>query len=239
MELSRVKEGVSYFDLNGQGPALLCLHGIQGCKESFEKLRNSSVGKEYRLIIPDLPGFGESSTRPDGGVRLPQQAESIKNFIESLKLDRLAIYGHSLGGMLGILLLDMIPERITALICSEGNLRLEDCGESRKVAALSFNEFQMTRLPELRRKGVAVDPLTFYETSKSVVEVSSSEKLYHILLESPRPVLFIRGGESHFETVPSGNNVRTVEIPGESHFSLLKSDAVIRAIENFLLELTV
>jgi pimeloyl-ACP methyl ester carboxylesterase len=234
----RVTSGIAYLDSsNGELP-LICLHGIQGSKESYISLLSSPLSRSGRLIIPDLPGFGASEMPDDETWELDRQAERIVGFIDALKIGRLAVYGHSLGGMLGTLLLERIPDRIICLISSEGNLRLADCGESRRVAAMNFEDFKTTRYPELRKRGVRTSALGFHSTASSVVRLSESGRLLTLLTESPCPVLFIRGGASHFDTVPMGSRIRNVVIPAETHFTLPESRGSIEAISRFLSEMS-
>jgi pimeloyl-ACP methyl ester carboxylesterase len=229
--------GIAYLDSAGTLPPLLCLHGIQGSKESYSFLLDSPLARQARLVIPDIPGFGASHTPADCVFDLARQAERLVDFIDDIKIERIAVYGHSLGGMLGTLLLEKIPDRITGLISSEGNLSLEDCGESRRVVEIDFDEFEATRYPELKKRGVSTSALSFYSIAKSVVKLSESERLFTVLANSPRPVLFIRGGASHFKSVPVGNNVRNVEIPNETHFTLPGSRGSVEIVTSFFSEL--
>lgn|GEM_PF-6931289 len=234
---NQATSGISYLDSGGTHPPLLCLHGIQGSKESFSFLLNSPLARQARLIIPDIPGFGASHAPSDCVFDLDQQAERLVDFIDEVKIKRVIVYGHSLGGMLGTLLLEKIPDRITGLISSEGNLSLEDCGESRRVVEIDFDEFEATRYPELKKRGVSTSAVSFYSTARSVVQLSKSGRLFTVLANSPRPVLFIRGGASHFKSVPVGDNVRNVEIANETHFTLPGSRGSIDIVTSFFSEL--
>lgn len=226
--------GISYYDSGPGTPTILCLHGIQGSKDSFQPLANRLLRNRVRLLIPDIPGFGASPLSTEDGCGLSQQARVMSDFIRSRNIDRLVVYGHSLGGMLGTLLLEQRLDNLVALISSEGNLRLDDCGESRKVAQMSFEEFRSTRYPELQKKGVKTDPLVFYQTAESVVATAESERLLDLLNTASCPVLFIRGGASHFSTVPTSETIQSVVVPGETHLSLSSSQGSIEAIERFI-----
>jgi haloalkane dehalogenase len=229
--------GVAYFDTCEGSPFLLCLHGIQGSKESYLPHLESPLLRGIRLIVPDLPGFGDSRIPDDRLFTLERQTDHLVGFLDALGIGKVAVYGHSLGGMLGALLLERIPDRILGLICSEGNLRLQDCGESRRVADMTFAQFNQSRFPELLKRGVRTDASCFYETARSVVHLSQSERCLSLITEAPSPVLFIRGGKSHFATTPVGQNVRTVLISGETHLTLPESPRSIIAISDFLGEI--
>ena len=230
--------GVAYLDSGRGNPVLLCLHGIQGSKDSYQHFLEAPLLRQARILVPDIPGFGASRGPADLTFELQRQAERLLSFLDSLSIEKVAVYGHSLGGMLGTLLLEQAPQRILGLISSEGNLRLEDCGESRRVAAMSFEEFEATRYPDLQKRGIRTDARGFYETAKFVVEIAESERLLSLLTCALCPVLFIRGSASHFATVPVGSNIRNVEIPGETHFTLSESKASVEAIAEFLVKLS-
>jgi pimeloyl-ACP methyl ester carboxylesterase len=225
---------MAYLDAGGAGPVLLCLHGIQGSKESFQAYADSPLRRAARLIRPDITGFGASLPPADSTFDLQRQAERIAVFLDELGIQRLFIYGHSLGGMLAILLLEQIPERIIGCICAEANLALDDCGESRRVAAMTFEEFKGTRFPQLKAGGTKADAAVFYETAKSVVQLSASDTLFARLTAARCPVLFLRGAESHFISRPVGQNIRLVEVPGTNHHTLPLSQAAIAAVFRFV-----
>jgi pimeloyl-ACP methyl ester carboxylesterase len=229
---------VAYLDSGRGNPVLLYLHGIQGSKESYQHFLKAPLLRQARILVPDIPGFGASRGPEDLTFELQRQAERLISFLDSLGIEKVAVYGHSLGGMLGTLLLEQAPQRILGLISSDGNLRLEDCGESRRVATMSFEEFVATRYPDLQKRGIKTDTRVFYETAKSVVEVAESERLLSLLVRALCPVLFIRGGATHFATVPVGDNIRNLEIPRETHFTLSESKASVEAIAEFLVELS-
>jgi pimeloyl-ACP methyl ester carboxylesterase len=228
---------LSYFDVGTADRTLVCFHGIQGSKSTFERLINSPLPKQIRVVIPDIPGFGESKGPTDGTYDLTTQSKRLLLMLDELQLKQVVLFGHSLGGMLATILLEAIPDRVEALISSEGNLTLEDCGESRRVSAIDFNEFNTLRFPEIKKKGITASPEAFYATSRSVVEVSKSRHHLNILKDSKIPVLFIRGSKSHFATEPVGTNVQTLMIHDLSHLTLANSEQVVIAISEFLAKL--
>jgi pimeloyl-ACP methyl ester carboxylesterase len=86
---------INYIDTGGENPILLLLHGW-GCKgETYRKLIDS-LSARYRVIAPDLPGFGGTPEPPEAwGVS--EYADFIKSFSESLNLQNITLFGHSLG----------------------------------------------------------------------------------------------------------------------------------------------
>jgi len=87
---------------NPRGPALLFLHGITGSRRYWEK-KVRPLARDYRLILPDLLGFG-LSPKPYLEYTLPVFRDSIRALVEELGLTDgpLTIVGHSLGGLIAL-----------------------------------------------------------------------------------------------------------------------------------------
>lgn len=102
-----------HFFEKGQGHPLLFLHGF--C-ESGEMWRNfaESLSTQYRVICPDLPGFGDSVlTHPIQS--LEEVAEQLESWLQKLQIQKPIVLGHSLGGYLALALLERMGNRIRAI----------------------------------------------------------------------------------------------------------------------------
>ncbi len=90
------------YQTTGQGSrVVLLLHGWTGAAhQSFVGLA-AQLSRNYRVVMPDLPGFGESPPPPDNwGV--PQYGQFLETFIDKLGVKPEAVIGHSNGGTLAI-----------------------------------------------------------------------------------------------------------------------------------------
>lgn len=97
----RLKVGTEewvYFDSGGDGAQIVLVHGYAANKESWLGLASRLKGRGYRLLIPDLPGFGQSSPATDDEYGVATQAERLRGFTQALQLDRFHLIGHSMGG---------------------------------------------------------------------------------------------------------------------------------------------
>ena len=102
-----------HFFEKGQGPALLFLHGF--C-ESGEMWRHfaDSLSTQYRVLCPDLPGFGNSPlTSPI--TSLEQVALQLEEWLDALQIQNPIVMGHSLGGYVALALLERMGNRIQAI----------------------------------------------------------------------------------------------------------------------------
>lgn len=93
---------------------VLLLHGFGGDKDNWTRFSKSLTGG-YRVIAPDLPGFGESSRHPDWDYSLPAQRARVKGFINNLGLEQFHLVGHSMGGHLAALFTHEYPENVSSL----------------------------------------------------------------------------------------------------------------------------
>ena len=103
-------------------PVLLLLHGFPTSSFMFRELI-PRLASDYRLIAPDLPGFGftEVPSERNYVYSFDQLALTIEAFTRALKLDRYAIYVFDYGAPTGFRLAMAHPERVTAIVSQNGN----------------------------------------------------------------------------------------------------------------------
>ena len=100
-------------------PKLLLLHGFPSASHMFRDLI-PLLADRFRIIAPDLPGFGRSAM-PGRGCTFERIADTISRFTEVVGFDRFALYVFDYGAPTGFRLALKHPERITALISQNGN----------------------------------------------------------------------------------------------------------------------
>jgi pimeloyl-ACP methyl ester carboxylesterase len=112
-------------------PAILLLHGFPSASHMFRDLIPELSG-DYRVIAPDMPGFGQSSqpARGEFDYTFDNLARIIEKFTEKIGLSRYAIYVFDYGAPVGFRLAVLHPERITAVITQNGNAYLEGVSEA-------------------------------------------------------------------------------------------------------------
>jgi len=112
-------------------PAILLLHGFPTSSFMFRELI-PRLASEYRVIAPDLPGFGftEVPSERQYAYSFDQLALTIEAFTQALKINRYAIYLFDYGAPIGFRLAMAHPERITALITQNGNAYEEGLGDA-------------------------------------------------------------------------------------------------------------
>ncbi len=103
-------------------PVLLLLHGFPSSGHMFRDLIPLLAG-DYRVIAPDLPGFGLSAmpARGEFSYTFDNLASVMGRFTEALGLTRFAVYIFDYGAPVGLRLALAHPERITAIVSQNGN----------------------------------------------------------------------------------------------------------------------
>ena len=103
-------------------PALLLLHGFPSAGHMFRDLI-PLLSDRFRLIAPDLPGFGQSAMPPRTKFTysFDHIATVIDRFTESVGLSRFAIYVFDYGAPTGFRLAVKHPDRISGIISQNGN----------------------------------------------------------------------------------------------------------------------
>ena len=103
-------------------PALLLLHGFPSASHMFRDLI-PLLADEFRLIAPDLPGFGQTEMPPPAEFEytFDHVSRVIDRFTEVLGLDRFALYVFDYGAPVGFRIAARHPDRITAIVSQNGN----------------------------------------------------------------------------------------------------------------------
>jgi len=103
-------------------PVILLLHGFPTASHMFRDLI-PLLADRYRLIAPDLPGFGQTKAPPRGtfDYTFDRLAQVIEGFTDALSLNRYALYIFDYGAPVGLRLAMRHPERISAIISQNGN----------------------------------------------------------------------------------------------------------------------
>jgi pimeloyl-ACP methyl ester carboxylesterase len=112
-------------------PVVLLLHGFPTSSFQYRELI-PRLADRYRVIAPDLPGFG--FTEVPAGRRYTYTFEALAKtifaFTDALRLTRYAMYVFDYGAPTGFRLALMAPERVTAIVSQNGNAYEEGLGDA-------------------------------------------------------------------------------------------------------------
>lgn len=112
-------------------PVILALHGFPTSSHMFRDLIADLSG-EFRIIAPDLPGFGltKAPARGSFDYSFENLARVMDGFVDAIGLTRYAIYIFDYGAPTGLRLAMAHPERVSAIISQNGNAYIEGLSEA-------------------------------------------------------------------------------------------------------------
>jgi pimeloyl-ACP methyl ester carboxylesterase len=112
-------------------PVILLLHGFPTSSFMFRELI-PRLADQYRVIAPDLPGFGFTDVPPERNYpyTFDQLALTIDAFTQALKIDHYTIYVFDYGAPTGFRLAMTHPDRVTAVVSQNGNAYEEGLGDA-------------------------------------------------------------------------------------------------------------
>jgi pimeloyl-ACP methyl ester carboxylesterase len=123
----------------GSGPAVVMLHGEDRQPSWKEWEGFLGLSESYRLIIPDLVGFGKSS-HPGETPDYRAQAKVVHELLDVMKVDRATLVGYSWGGQVALEVAIGWPERIESLI----------------LVASTYDKGQLPMLSKIRRPSLVI-----------------------------------------------------------------------------------
>lgn len=97
------------------GPPLVLLHGYGGTYANWLLSARYLTGN-FRVIIPDLPGWGETTRIAGADYGYATQVERLHGFVAALHLGEIAVAGHSMGGAIAGLYAADYPKDVAALV---------------------------------------------------------------------------------------------------------------------------
>ena len=99
----------------GKGDALVLLHGFGANKDNWTRI-GKHLTPHFRVIAPDLPGFGQSSPDPGGDYTISIQAERVKAFVRTLGIKSFHLGGNSMGGNIAGVYAASYPKDLKSLL---------------------------------------------------------------------------------------------------------------------------
>lgn len=119
---------MAYMDVKpdkANGKTIMLLHGKNFNGAYWETTIKALTKEGYRVIVPDQIGFGKSSKPDNYQYSFQALAKNTKAILDTLKVTKTAVLGHSMGGMLATRFALMYPETTEKLIL-ENPIGLED-----------------------------------------------------------------------------------------------------------------
>jgi 3-oxoadipate enol-lactonase len=110
MKKMKVGQNEIAYKVIGEGETIVLLHGFCGSSSYWDKII-PELSNEFRLLLVDLRGHGQSSTE-SSPFTIDDLAKDVKEILDSLKLGQVFMFGHSLGGYVTLSVVEHFPEKI-------------------------------------------------------------------------------------------------------------------------------
>lgn len=204
---------------------ILYIHGLGESGLCFESLMTDPRLQDWNHLAPDLPGYGKSLWCPEP-LGLQDFADRLRSLMKVLQISNVVLVGHSMGGVIGTLLMESLDDATVPLVAGfanvEGNISMGDCGFSARATGQSLDDWldggygrlleqiqSMDEDPAINRAyGASVmmgDPRAFHRNSRELVEMSVTEDLAPRMAALEVPKRFLYGS-------PRGMCSRSVEL---------------------------
>lgn len=126
---------IHYRDTGGAGPPVVLIHGFP-LNSTLWRPQEEALGDRYRLILPDLMGFGKSNVPDDPSeYSVDGFARNVLTVMDDAGLNRAVVGGLSMGGYVVFALWRLARERLAAMILADTRAEPDDeAAKARRTA---------------------------------------------------------------------------------------------------------
>lgn len=217
----------------GHGEPLLLLHGFAANKDHWT-LAARQLAPHFRVFAPDLPGFGDSTRKPEARYGLEEQLARIEAFAAAVGLGRFHLGGNSMGGYLAAMYAARHPEQVASLwLLAPAGARSAQESEMLRLLAAGDNPLLVTDLASFRRltalcfhQAPPLPPrfeLPLYERARA--EGPFNAKIFDEMFTDPKAFEDMPGGFATRALIVWGDDDRVLHPSGLDILHGLFSDA--------------
>ena len=192
---------------------VVLLHGFCGSSRYWHKVC-PLLSDKYRIIMPQLRGHGSTSA-PNDGYSMEAMADDILGLLDALSIEKVVMFGHSLGGYVTLAFADKYPKKLqglglihsTALPDSEDKKKkrqqdirdISQHGIEEYVNKLIPNLFTKSKLKELHEElteiisiGMEMSPKGAMKALEGMLQRPDRS---HVLTKANYPILLVAGAQ--------------------------------------------
>jgi pimeloyl-ACP methyl ester carboxylesterase len=219
---------------------IVYLHGLGEAGGVFQPLQREPVlaNVGFTHTVPDLPGYGRSAW-PEPPLGLEALADQLILWLAESPTPPVLV-GHSMGGVLAVLVAEASPSAVKAVVNIEGNVSVDDCFLSGRIAAWDESSYAADGHEAIARRlhSVAVDgspesfhyaafrfadPASTHRHARDLVELSATETMAERMASLTVPCVFVagvpRGLAPRSLELLEGHGVRTVRVEPAGHWA--------------------
>lgn len=241
-----------YYEVEGQGPPLMLVHGMGGSMDVWRRNGyTQELSKDYRLILIDVRGFGKSDKPYDSSAyEFQTRVGDLVAILDELGIDKTGYFGYSMGGKIGYRIPIYAPQRFSYLILGGMGYPVtgkEDWEDSGVIQTITDLENALREAPENpmefvvaareKRTGAPIPPaqraallandarayLIYARKSRNIISPKAEEVLPRIKI----PCLLFAGEIDRWfpsakESAARISGARFVSLPGLDHGQVLE-----------------
>jgi pimeloyl-ACP methyl ester carboxylesterase len=230
-----VEVGVAMVRRDGDRAPVVFLHGFGSTKEDYVDFGQHPAFADRAFLAYDAAGGGETVCADLSVISVPFLVKTADALLRRAAIERFHLVGHSMGGLVALLLAQQESDRVLSFVNIMGNLAPEDCFLSRQVVTHPSEGFFDDFIERARRAPLYSSAL--YAASlrhkvrsgavrgifESLVELSDHGDLLSKFLSLPCPRMFMYGEQyASLSYLPKlgANGVELAEIPYSGHFPM-------------------
>ncbi len=232
---------ISYYN-EGDGDIIVLLHGF-GEDKNIWLNQLHYLKTRYQIIVPDLPGSGNSSLLEGENISIENYADWLFEFIHHIvpSQQKIILLGHSMGGYITFALANKYPETLAAfgLIHSSAFADSEEKKEARKKGIEAIKEYgsyaflkntipnlfskqfkanQKEKVEVLIEKGKEFTSIALQQYTKAMMNRKDATD---VLTKTELPVLFVMGTEDI--AAPLKDVLQQCHLPKKSYVHILEN----------------
>jgi pimeloyl-ACP methyl ester carboxylesterase len=142
-----------YADWRNEGaPPILLVHGGRDHCRSWDLIARA-LQPHFHVLAPDLRGHGDSDWTKGGSYALTEYVYDLSRLVRHAGAQKVAIIGHSMGGMIGLIYAGTFPDQVSALVVLDGVTVLpnEKTGPAHERIAKYVGQLEKLEAREPRR----------------------------------------------------------------------------------------
>lgn len=234
------------YRITGNGEPVLFIHGFAEDSRIWDEVTNG-LEENYQLIIPDIPGSGQSSLLQGENVSIADYADVMHAILTKENIIGCTLIGHSMGGYISLAFAAKYPAAVNALGLFHSSAYADDEAkkETRRKAIHVIREkgamaFLKTAIPGLfanpekskvhidllLKRAAAFSPEALIQYYEAMIARPDTTQ---VLKEIQHPVLFILG--EHDKAVPFVHGLQQSHLPAVAHINILRNSAHMGMLE--------
>ncbi|HUH61454.1 MAG TPA: alpha/beta hydrolase [Terracidiphilus sp.] len=229
-----------HYDVSGPagGPAIVLVHGLGGRSEDWVNLAPYLSRAGYRVYMPDLPGYGRSARPASFSYSVPDEANVVVAFMDTMGLKQVDLGGWSMGGWIVEWIASRHSERVKRLLLFDAaGIYVQPAWNTDLFTpqnAAQIDQLDALLMPHPPRVPgfVAADILRISREHAWVIHraldsmLTGRDATDRILPDLKMPVLIVWGAEDHITPIDQANTIHRLVpqsqldvIPGCGHLA--------------------